>query len=340
MDKMNELMKWLLTAATILVALGMVLLFLRLTKPKEALSYSVGPVTVLDIAKTEKLKVLTMHKEVLAHQHRFNSGLLKKNEERIYVIYPATLHFGFDLTRCDSSSIRTHGDTVSVTLPPVQILNKEGHSVDEALKRTAIEEGEWSATDMINLRHRAEAIMRRQCEYEGCYEKAEQAGVSAVRAMMASFGYGHVEVAVRKRASYGLCLIDKNFHNSHSFKFCRKDNKSYLSFQKGSQESRLYYTPGNISLQELLAMGDYFMLFFDRSPRQVIAFKKDSQLVLAFLNPTVNAGSKESETVRSRAARYDMQPLRHAITDLIYNGKIGLTLLEIDKKGQEIFRYN
>lgn len=339
MDKTNELMKWILTAATILVALGVVLLFLRLTRPAEPLDYSTGPVTMLDIAKTEKLKVLTIHKEVLAHQHRFSSGLLKKNEERIYVIYPATLHFGFDLARCDSNSIRTHGDTVSVTLPPVQILNKDGHSVDEAIKRTAIEEGEWSATEMTNLRNRAEAIMRRQCEYDGCYEKAEKAGISAVKAMMASLGYGHVEVKVKKRANYGLCLIDRNFHNKHSFKFCRKEGKSYLSFEKGGQESHLYYTPGNIPLQELLAMGDYFMLFFDRSPRHVMAFKKNNQLALAFLNTTITAGSKETAQVRTRASKYDMSPLRHAIGDLIYGGKVNLTIMETDKNGTEIFRY-
>ena len=339
MDKMNELMKWLLTAATILVALGVVLLLLRLTKPSEPLDYSTGPVTVLDIAKTEKLKVLTIHKEVLAHQHRFNSGLLKKGEERIYVIYPATLHFGFDLTRCDSNSIQTHGDTVSVTLPPVQILNKEGRSVDEAIKRTAIEEGEWSATELTTLRNRAEALMRRQCEYDGCYEKAEKAGVSAVRAMMASLGYGHVEVKVKKRANYGLCLIDKGFRNSHSFKFCRKDGNSYLSYEKGGKESRLYYTPGNISLQELLAIGDYFMLFFDKNPRQVVISKKDSSLALAFINSDITDGSKEAKQLQARASRYDMGPLRHAIVDLVYGGKMSLIVLETDKKGNEIFRY-
>ncbi len=339
MDKMNELMKWLLTAATILVALGLVLLLVHLNKPSEPLNYSTGPVTVLDIAKTEKLKVLTIRKEVLAHQHRISSGLLRKNEERIYVIYPATLHFGFDLTRCDRSSIRTHGDSVSVVLPPVQVLNHNGRSVDEALKRTAIEEGEWSATEMTNLRNRAEAIMLRQCEYDGCYDRAEQAGVSAVRAMLASLGYSHIEVSVRKRANKGLCLIDKNFRSNHSFKFFRNGDKTYLSYQKGDQESRLYYTPGNISLRELLAMGDYFMLFFDQNPRHVIAFKKDNQLALAFLNPTVTAGSKEDAQVRSRASKYDMSPLRHAIGDLIFGGKVSLTIIETDKKGNEIFKY-
>lgn len=339
MDNMNKLMKLLLAAVTLAVIVGLVLLFVRLTRPSEPLDYSVGPITVLDIAKTEQLKVLTIHKEILAHQHRYASGLLSNKEERIYIIYPATLHFGFDLTRCDNNSIQTHGDTATVILPPVQILNKEGHSVDEASKRTAIEEGEWSAVELTTLRNRAEALMRRQCEYDNCYEKAEKAGISAVRAMMASLGFRHVDVKVRKRASYGLCLIDKSFRNSHSFTFCRKDGKSYLSFQKGTQESRLYYTPGTIALQELLAMGDYFMMFFDKVPRHAVVVKKDKQMVLAFLNPTVTEGSKEAEQVRSRAARFNMAPLRHAISDLVFLGKVGLTVMETDKNGKEICRY-
>ena len=339
MDNTNSMMKWLLTAVTILVIVGLVLLLVRLTRPSEPLEYSIGPVTMLDIAKTEKLKVLTIHKEVLAHQHRLSSGLLNNKEERIYIIYPATLHFGFDLSRCDSNSIRTHGDTALVVLPPVQILNKEGHSVDEASKRTAIEEGEWSAVEMTTLRNRAEALMLRQCEYDECYAKAEKAGVSAVRAMMASLGFSHIEVKVRKRANYGLCLIDRNFRNNHSFNFCRKDGQSYLSFKKGNQESRLYYTPGNIALQELLAMGDYFMLFFDRVPRHAVVAKKDSQIVLAFLNPSITAGSKEANQVKANASRFDMAPLRHALSDLVFKGKVGLTILETDKKGDEIFRY-
>ena len=339
MNESNGMMRWLLTLVTIGVMALLVYLLVRRDDEPAPLDHSVGPISMRDIAKTEQLKVLTMHKEILTHQYRLSPGFLRDTEERIFVIYPATLHFGFDLSRCTPNSIRAHGDTLTITLPPVQVLNKEGHSLDEAAKRTAIEEGQWSTVEMTNLRNRAEALMLRQCEYDRCYEKAEKAGVSAVRAMVATMGYGHVEVNVQKRAHYGLCLIDKSFRNSHRYTFCRQKDRYYLKYGEGKLEARLYYTPGNISLRELLAIADYFLLFFDKNPRQAVIAKKDNQMVVTFFSPDVTAGSKQAEQIRARAAYYDVSPMRHAITDLVYHGKVGLTVLETDKNGKEICRY-
>lgn len=338
---MEKLTKFILAVVTLLAVLAFFLLLKRSSAPKEEIVANMGPVTIRDIAKTEQLKVLSAHKEILASMHRVKSGLLKDSEDKIYVIYPATLHFGFDLSECDTSSIQTMGDTVLVKLPPVKILNKDGKSVDEAAKRTAIEEGTWSAQEMTELRGRAEALMRRYCEYDSCYARAEKTGKSMVRTMLLSLGYGHVEVEVMPRADYGLCLMKQSVRNMMKYRFYKKDKLHYLLYNvaNAQKEARLYYSPGNLSERELLAVGDCFMPFMAAEPRNARILVRDKGVFVMLANNQVDKGSKEAEKIIHQAKGRNMAKIKEVLKKLVFANKKPVYVVEVDKNGHIIYQY-
>ena len=338
---MEKLTKLVLAVVTLLVVLAFFMLMKRASAPKEPMEFTVGPVTVKDIAKTEKLKVLSVHKEVLASMHRVKNGLLKDSEEKIYVIYPATLHFGFDLNECDTTSIRMRGDTVLVKLPPVTILNKEGKSVDEAAKRTAIEEGSWSPQEMIALRAQAEALMRRSCEYDSCYAKAESSGKTMVRTMLLSLGYSNVEVSVTPRTDYGLCLMKKSVRNMAKYRFYKKEKTHFLAYNMSNaqKEARLYYTPGNLSERELLAVGDCFMPFMAAEPRNARILVRDKTVYVLLGNNNVTKGSKEAAAIARKASGRNMAKIKEVLRMLVFADKKTVYVLEVDKDGHLIYQY-
>lgn len=334
-------MKKILVAVTAVVLILMVWLVIRAVKGDDGLPFSVGDATIRNITKTEKLKVLTMHKDVLAAQHRVTRGLFSDTEEKLYVIYPATLNFGFDLAKCDTSSVTTMGDTLVVTLPPVEILNTGEKSVDEASKHTAIESGQWSPADMAKLRDRAEALMLRTCEYDSCYHKAERVAADMVALMAKKMGFQHVIVNLTNRDSYGLALTNKLYTSVTPYKFCVADGHSYLAFPfigKGT-EPRLYYYEGNMSQQQLLALGDFFTGFFRSHPAEVELLLKGSEILILFRHDKIAANSREAIQITKKASAKDVEEIRTHVGHDIFQDKYKLRISHIDKQKKPFFTY-
>ena len=331
----------MLVAATAVVFILMILLIIRAVRGGDELPFSVGDVTIRNIAKTEKLKVLTIHKDVLAAQHRVSRGLFRDTEEKLYVIYPATLNFGFNLAKCDTSSVRSMGDTLVVTLPPVEILNSEEKSVDEASKHTAIESGQWTPMDMAKLRDRAEALMLRTCEYDSCYRKAERVAADMVALMAKKMGFQHVVVNLTNRDSYGLALTDKLYTSVTPYKFCVADGHDYLAFPYSGKaaEPRLYYYDGNITQQQLLALGDFFTGFFRSHPAEVEFLVKGSEILILFRHDKLSADSKEAIQITKKASAKDVADIKSHVGHDIFQDKYKLRISHIDKSKKPFFTY-
>ena len=337
-------MKNSLTVATILIVLAMVIIIVAVMLPSGGgVNYSVGPLSIRSLAKTEQLKVLSVHKEILASQRRKTKSLFKDKEEKIYVIYPATLHFGFDLAKADSNSIIRDGDSVIVVLPPVTILNKDGKAVDEADKRTAIEEGSWNATEMTLLRDRAEAMMLRSCEYDSCYVRAERTARLMVASMMRNMGEEHFSVTVTPRSDYGLCLIDKKVKNKNPYLFSRRSDRPCLTFNtaNGGKEGVLFYYSDNLSQYQLLAIGDACIRFMAATPREAEVAMDKGNLYVLFHNATLKAGTKEATAYVSGSGKNKrgMDALRKSLEPLVADNKGKVFLVEVDKTGKYLLTY-
>ena len=325
-----------LTIATVIVLLliaGFVYFMLRRSND---LDYKVWPITINQISKTEQLKVASFHKEILVCEHRISKGLFSNTEDKLYVIYPATLNLGFDLSKCDEQTFRRLGeDTVLVTLPPVEVLNKKGHTIDEAGKHTAIEKGTWSNEAMDMFKKRAEAIMLRSCEYDSCYRKAEELGKVMMKTLVRKLGFTTVIVEVQPRSSYGLALLGEPYACTTPYKFYQEQGKRFLLL-KGKGERRMYFPGATYSYPELFALGD----FFNRNLKDGdVEVKKEGNTLLVLLRHRFTSGSKEAVDILKNANTDEVARWKKEIAGQIFNNSLNVKVEHVDVNNRVLYTY-
>lgn len=300
----------------------------------------IGHVMLSELAKTEKMTVLSMYKEVIVSQYKEVPGLFwGSNLHQIHSVYPGRIDVGFDLTKCSEDWLMMRGDTAFVKLPAVEILNQGGWYLDETAHLTPIEEGEWGNEDYVSLSHRANALLKRNCELENCYQMAEDNGKRVVRNLLQAMGIRFVRVEVEPRDSYRPFTIDfegagrKGMH--YDFYTNASDGSRYVKLVDGS----ILFYKGDINDEDLFSVIDMFIFFIQR--RGAIQWKVSKQgnrLIIDMVNVTLTKGTKAADTfVRSRKSA-DVERLQIALRQL-FGENIQLTVTEVDSLGKQLYRY-
>ncbi|MBO4821446.1 MAG: DUF4230 domain-containing protein [Prevotella sp.] len=325
-----------LTIVTVVVLVAIAIFAYLMLRPKSGLDYKVWPITINQISKTEQLKVVSFHKDILVSEHRLGKGMFSSSEDKIYVIYPATLNLGFDLSKCNEQTFRKQGeDTVLVTLPPVEVLNKKGYTIDEAGKHTAIEKGNWSNETMAGLKKRAEAIMLRSCEYDSCYRKAEELGKVMVASLVKKLGFNTVIVDVQPRQSYGLALLGDSYACTTPYKFYLEQGKRFLMLkEKGVR--KMFFPGATFSYPQLLALGDYFNRNLKKGDVEVS--KEGNTLLVSLRHPTIS-GSKGAVDILKNANQGEVARWKREIGGQIFNNSLKVKVEHVDMNKKVLYTY-
>ncbi len=221
---------------------------------------TVGKISVTDISQTRKLKVLSWYKELMVSQTKQDAGIFGYDENQICAVYPARLDLGVDLTKCDSTWYEERNDSVWVTLPPIEILNKDQWLVSDAERRIPIEQGKWTSAEKKELSTRANALMLWKCEKSDCWDKAERQARRTVTDILSSLGKKNISVYIlpRKRSpqtTLPASLAEARRANPYRF-FTLTDGTRCLRYQNGSH---LYYD--GLSYAELFAVAELYYTF-------------------------------------------------------------------------------
>ena len=295
----------------------------------------VGHIQLSDLSKTEKMKILSMYKEVVVSQYRQGlSFFYGQSTAEIHSIYPGRIDIGFDLSKCDENWISTEGDTVVVNLPPVEILNKDSWYIDEAKRQTPIEEGSWTAADYTKMARRANALIKRTCELEDCYKQAEAQGFKVVANLLRAFGYQNMRINIQTREQYKpFYIVDTNtakYYNPYKF-YTGLDGSTFIRFNNNAQ---LNYQ-GDFSDEELLGFIDLFNQYtIDQPVRRWNIQKQGSKLTIKIttanltLANTVLPGTEQSTIMRIRSGASTICP------------KTDITISLLDRGGKTIRDYN
>ena len=67
------------------------------------------------------------------------------SDDKLARIYYGTLRIGIDTRQLKEGWLKTEGDSILVTLPDVQLLDR--HFIDEARTKSFYERGRWSPAD-------------------------------------------------------------------------------------------------------------------------------------------------------------------------------------------------
>lgn len=334
---------WIAVAAVIVLIA--VVLYIRRDDVQKAYDYlfdsrtEVGHVMLSDLVKTDKLTVVSMYKEVIVSQYKLEPGLIYgTNEYQIHSVYPGRLDVGFDLTRCADDWLTMRGDTAYVKLPPVEILNQGDWYLDEAKRQTPIEEGEWSNQDYAMLAARANALLKRTCELDGCYRMAESQGRSIIENLLKTMNARVVVTDIQLRSSYGpwggnsiyapVAADRYRFYESAT-------GNTYVRFNSGGA---LFYK-GDIADEDLYALIDLYAHYTENSKSRFWnLYKSNGYVSLSIVNVGIDSGSAQARSFRPSLDSGQAAEIRASLYQLFGNN-VRLTLSEVDSKGRSLHRY-
>ena len=117
-------------------------------------------------------------------------------DDELARIYYGTLRLGVNMNQTRPKWIETNGDSVTVTLPPIGLLDKD--FIDEARTKSFYESGTWSSADREALYKKAYRMMTRHCLTKENLQAAETNGKEQFRNMMLAMGYKHVIINFEK----------------------------------------------------------------------------------------------------------------------------------------------
>lgn len=300
----------------------------------------IGHVMLSELAKTENMTVLSLYKEVVVSQYKEVSGLFYGTKlNQIHSVFPGRIDVGFDLTKCTDDWLLMREDTAYVKLPAVEILNKGGWYLDETAHQTPIEEGEWSNEDYVRLSHRANALLKRNCELENCYQMAEDNGKRVVRNLLQAMGIKYIKVDVESRESYRPFTIyfegvgHKDMH--YDFYVSASDGSRYVKFVDGS----ILAYEGDIDDEDLYSVIDMFSYYTQgRDSRQWKISKQGNRLIINMVNLTLTKGTQAADAFVKSRSKADVERLSAALRQL-FGDNLQLSTNEVDRRGQQLYQY-
>jgi hypothetical protein len=173
-------------------------LYLRKTSEDKALfrvelyssnAIDLTPTQIRSIERIGKWEFLAIADEELVDTTRQRT---LARDDRLVRIYHGTLRLGVDLSQCEEGWVLAHGDTVSLTLPPVILLSE--HFIDEARTRAFYESGTWDATAKEQMYQKAARQMKRRCLTPANQRLAEDNARKQMVSLFRTFGFRNVEV--------------------------------------------------------------------------------------------------------------------------------------------------
>jgi len=152
----------------------------------------ITPTQIQSIKAIGEWEFLSVSAEELVDTTR--RRLLMKDE--LARIYYGTLRLGVDMHQVKPGWIKTSGDSITMTLPAIGLLDKD--FIDEARTRPFYESGSWTAEDREILFKKAYRMMTQHCLTKENLQAAEANGQEQFRNMLQSMGYKHVMITFEK----------------------------------------------------------------------------------------------------------------------------------------------
>lgn len=146
------------------------------------------PTQIQSIKAIGEWEFLSVSAEELVDTVR--KGLFRDDE--LVRIYYGTLRLGVNMHQVKRGWLQATGDSVTVTLPQVVLLDKE--FIDEARTKPFYEVGTWKPADRETLYKKAYRQMMSHCMTKENLQAAKANGEAQFRSMMRSLGYKHVKI--------------------------------------------------------------------------------------------------------------------------------------------------
>ena len=148
----------------------------------------VTPEQITSIKAIGEWEFLSIANEELVDTVR--KGLL--SDDHLVRVYYGTLRLGVNMHQVEPGWIKTEGDSVTVTLPNITLLDRD--FIDEARTKSFFENGRWKPKDREALYKKAYRQMLERCLTPENKQRARENGEAQFLRMMKALGYNHVAI--------------------------------------------------------------------------------------------------------------------------------------------------
>jgi hypothetical protein len=119
------------------------------------------------------------------------------SDDELVRIYYGTLRLGVNMQKVGDDWIQTSGDSITLTLPKIELLDKE--FIDEARTKSFYERGSWKPADRDALYQKAYRQMLSHSMTKENLQAAEANASQQMHDIMRALGYQHVSVTFQKK---------------------------------------------------------------------------------------------------------------------------------------------
>lgn len=124
------------------------------------------------------------------------TAAIANSNNEIVLIGKGRVRAGFDLAKLQQDEFDAHGDTLVVTLPPVEVFDIIMNPSDFT---TEYESGTWSHELTKPIKERAKLELEQNAIENGILVKAEESGKKRLENLFRSFGFNTVILNVRQQ---------------------------------------------------------------------------------------------------------------------------------------------
>lgn len=192
MSKLTKIYILLGLAAVIVVAGLVWLLFDEVKDAKIELvsdnKIDITPEVIQSIKSIGEWEFLSIADEEMVDTTR--KGIF--SDDHLVRIYYGQLSIGVNMRKVGPRWIEATGDSVTVTLPKVELLDND--FIDEARTKSFYESGRWSAADREAMYRRAYSMMKRNCLNAKNIRTAEMNAEAQMKKIMMQLGFKTVNV--------------------------------------------------------------------------------------------------------------------------------------------------
>ena len=154
---------------------------------------SPSPAVLQSIERLGQWEFLSIDDEVMVDT---TESHLLSPDDHLVRIYHGTLRLGIDFSLCDKGWATASSDTVILSLPPIQLLDR--NFIDEARTRSFYEYGTWDAQAKEDMYNRARTMMIERAMTPQNIKQAEENARHQVEALFRSLGYRVVRITVER----------------------------------------------------------------------------------------------------------------------------------------------
>ncbi len=192
MGKWLSAVKWLAVAAALAASVALLTKWNR----EGGMSVEAGFDDRIELTSQEIRRIEQIGQwEFLSVQSEVVEDTLRKGfftDDRLVAVYTGVPRIGIDMDRVAGGWVRAHGDTVTLRLPAVHLLDKD--FIDEARTKVFYESGKWENGARRDLYDRAYGKMLRQCLTPSNMRRAETNARNQFTALFRALGFHTVEI--------------------------------------------------------------------------------------------------------------------------------------------------